>query len=145
MGAAAFTYPRMAQHLLKKTLMDTVLIIEDDEHISGLLKFLLERHGFETRMAADGRAADQLIAATSEPPGLILLDVMLPYHDGFELMRTIRQKSGWEQVPVIMLTAKSMERDIVRAFDAGANDYIVKPFQPTELLARLRRFIRVSA
>ncbi len=125
--------------------MDTVLIIEDDEHISGLLKFLLERHGFETRMAADGRAADQLIAATSEPPGLILLDVMLPYHDGFELMRTIRQKSGWEQVPVIMLTAKSMERDIVRAFDAGANDYIVKPFQPTELLARLRRFIRVSA
>ncbi len=125
--------------------METVLIIEDDEHIAGLLKFLLERHAFVTRLADNGRAAIELIDASDAPPSLILLDVMLPYHDGFELMRIIRQKSGWEQVPVIMLTAKNMERDIVRAFDAGANDYIVKPFQPTELLARLRRFIRVSA
>ncbi len=125
--------------------METVLIIEDDEHIAGLLKFLLDRHGFETRMASDGRAAKALIASTDTAPGLILLDVMLPYHDGFELMQAIRQKPDWQQVPVIMLTAKSMERDIVRAFDAGANDYIVKPFQPTELLARLRRFLRVTA
>ncbi len=125
--------------------METVLIIEDDEHIAGLLKFLLDRHGFETRMASDGRAANTLIASIASPPSLILLDVMLPYHDGFERMQTIRQKPDWQQVPVIMLTAKSMERDIVRAFDAGANDYIVKPFQPTELLARLRRFLRVTA
>lgn len=125
--------------------MDNVLIIEDDEHIAGLLKFLLERHGFATKVADNGRTALELIATAETPPGLVLLDVMLPYHDGFELMRTIRQQPGWAQVPVIMLTAKNMERDIVRAFDAGANDYIVKPFQPTELLARLRRFIRVSA
>ncbi len=125
--------------------METVLIIEDDEHIAGLLKFLLERHGFETRLATDGRAASGLIEQTDPPPTLILLDVMLPYHDGFELMQTIRQKPDWQQVPVIMLTARSMERDIVRAFEAGANDYIVKPFQPTELLARLRRFLRVTA
>ncbi len=125
--------------------MDTVLIIEDDEHIGGLLKFLLERHGFDTRMAADGRAAAALIDSAETLPALILLDVMLPYHDGFELIAQIRAKAGWQAVPVIMLTAKSMERDIVRAFDAGANDYIVKPFQPTELLARLRRFMKVPA
>ncbi len=125
--------------------MDNVLIIEDDEHIAGLLKFLLERHGFATQVADNGRTAIELVTTAATPPSLVLLDVMLPYHDGFELMRTIRQQPGWAQVPVIMLTAKNMERDIVRAFDAGANDYIVKPFQPTELLARLRRFIRVSA
>ena len=125
--------------------MDNVLIIEDDEHIAGLLKFLLERHGFAAKVADNGRTALELITTADESPSLVLLDVMLPYHDGFELMRTIRQQPGWAQVPVIMLTAKNMERDIVRAFDAGANDYIVKPFQPTELLARLRRFIRVSA
>ncbi len=124
--------------------MEQVLIIEDDEHIRGLLKFLLERHGFETRLAADGRAAREAIESM-DAPRLVLLDVMLPYHDGFELMQMIRRQPGWAEVPVIMLTAKNVERDIVRAFDAGANDYIVKPFQPTELLARLRRFLRVAA
>lgn len=126
-------------------MMGNVLIIEDDEHIGGLLTFLLQRHDFETQLASDGRAAQALIEAADAPPSLVLLDVMLPYLDGFELIRAIRQQPGWETVPVIMLTAKSMERDIVRAFEAGANDYIVKPFQPTELLARLRRFIRVPA
>ncbi len=124
--------------------MEQVLIIEDDEHIGGLLKFLLERHGFEPLLATDGRAGADAIARI-DPPRLVLLDVMLPYHDGFDLMQMIRRQPGWAEVPVIMLTAKNMERDIVRAFDAGANDYIVKPFQPTELLARLKRFLRVAA
>ncbi len=125
--------------------MDTVFVIEDDEHIGMLLKLLLERHGYQVQRATDGNQAERLIADSDEVPGLILLDVMLPYRDGFELMRQIRARPGWQAVPVIMLTAKAMERDIVRAFDAGANDYIVKPFQPTELLARLRRFLRVAA
>lgn len=124
--------------------MEHVLIIEDDEHIGGLLKFLLERHGFDTLLTTDGRAGAEAIGRI-DPPRLVLLDVMLPYHDGFELMQMIRRQPGWSDVPVIMLTAKNMERDIVRAFDVGANDYIVKPFQPTELLARLKRFLRVPA
>jgi DNA-binding response OmpR family regulator len=66
---------------------------------------------------------------------------MLPYIDGFELVKTIRAKADWNKVPIIMLTAKTMEQDIVRALDAGANDFILKPFQPNELLARLRRFL----
>lgn len=125
--------------------MDTVFVIEDDEHIGMLLKLLLERHGYQVQRAADGNQAERLIADSDEEPGLILLDVMLPYRDGFELMQQIRARPGWQDIPVIMLTARAMERDIVRAFDAGANDYIVKPFQPTELLARLRRFMRVAA
>jgi len=70
---------------------------------------------------------------------LVLLDVMLPYVDGFELLRKIRAQVTWSKVPIIMLTAKSQEQTIVRALDQGANDYIVKPFRPGELLARIRR------
>ncbi len=125
--------------------MDTVFVIDDDEHIGMLLQLLLERHGYQVQRAADGKQAERLIADSEMMPRLILLDVMLPYRDGFELMQQIRARQGWESIPVIMLTAKAMERDIVRAFDAGANDYIVKPFQPTELLARLRRFSRETA
>jgi DNA-binding response OmpR family regulator len=69
--------------------------------------------------------------------------VMLPFFDGFQLVRILRAQPGWETVPVIMLTAKTQESDIVRALDAGANDYIVKPFQPKELLARVRRLARL--
>lgn len=124
----------------------TVMVIEDDEHIGMLLELLLVRHGYEVRRAVDGNQAAHMIADSEQVPNLILLDVMmLPFRDGFELMRVIRARDGWNAVPVIMLTAKTMERDIVRAFDAGANDYIVKPFQPSELMARLRRFIRVKA
>ena len=67
------------------------------------------------------------------------MDVMLPYVGGFELITEIRQTSGWERVPVIMLTSKSQERDVLRAFDAGVNDYVVKPFRPEEFVARVRR------
>ncbi|MNL83724.1 Phosphate regulon transcriptional regulatory protein PhoB [compost metagenome] len=69
---------------------------------------------------------------------------MLPYADGFQLVSQIRAKPNWESVPIVMLTAKSQEKDIVRALDAGANDYVLKPFQPQELMARLRRFLKVA-
>jgi DNA-binding response OmpR family regulator len=82
----------------------------------------------------------------SQPaPDLVLLDVMLPYVDGFEIIGLIRAQAGWEGVPVLMLTAKNTERDTVRALDAGADDFVIKPFQPQELLARLRRFIKPAA
>jgi DNA-binding response OmpR family regulator len=76
------------------------------------------------------------------PPELILLDVMLPFIDGFELLEQIRSKQNWSNVPIIMLTSKAQEKNIVRALEAGADDYIVKPFQPEELVARVRRFVR---
>lgn len=70
------------------------------------------------------------------------MDIMLPYHDGLELIERLRAQAGWAQVPVLMLTAKAREADIVRALELGADDYVTKPFQPEELLARIRRLLR---
>ncbi|OWW21003.1 response regulator transcription factor [Noviherbaspirillum denitrificans] len=122
--------------------MPPIMVVEDDDHISQILKFMLERQGWRTLLATDGLAARKLVEEGQERPALILLDVMLPYIDGFELVQIVRKTPGWENIPIVMLTAKNMERDIVRALDAGANDYIVKPFQPNELLARVRRFLK---
>lgn len=136
----------------QKTLMSenqptalSIFVAEDDEHIAQLLRFMLERQGYHVVHAADGRAATAHIETAEQRPALVLLDMMLPYVDGFQLVRTVRARSGWEDVPILVLTAKTMERDIVRALDAGANDYVLKPFQPNELLARVRRFLSLPA
>jgi len=118
----------------------TVLVVEDDVHIAQVLTFMLERQGYRVVYAGDGRAAVQQIVS-SPVPDLVLLDVMLPFVDGFEVLGLIRAREGWQTVPVLMLTAKNGEQDTVRALDAGANDFIIKPFQPLELLARLRRYL----
>ena len=121
----------------------TALIIEDDPSIGMLLEFLLEREGFTPRLLAEGRSAQSAIE-DGAVPALVLLDIMLPYVDGIELLRQIRQKDDWERSAVIMLTTKSHESDIVRALELGANDYVVKPFQPTELIARIRRHVKLA-
>lgn len=123
----------------------SVLVVEDDEHIAQLLKFILERQDYAVTIAADGRVARLLIESTAIPPDLILLDVMLPYVDGFELVRIIRAQASWKSTPIVMLSGKTVEQDIVRALDAGVNDYMIKPFQPDELLARVRRYMREPA
>jgi DNA-binding response OmpR family regulator len=125
-------------------LRPVALVVEDDEHIGQLLKFMLERVGYTVALAADGRAAQAHIQSQSAP-AVALLDVMLPYLDGLQLVGLVRGQPGWESVPVIMLTAKAQERDIARALAAGANDYVVKPFQPEELLTRLRRWAPTGA
>jgi len=126
-----------------QTSSQTILIVEDDEDMVTLLQFLLEREGYQAIVATEGRQARTLIETLS-PPRLVLLDVMLPYHNGFELVTYIRSKEPWHGVPIVMLTADSAERDIVRALDAGASDYVVKPFNPKELMARLRRFLKTA-
>lgn len=120
-----------------------ILMVEDEEDIAFLIRFMLERHGFVVEYAADGRQALEKLANTS-PPDLTLMDIMLPYHDGLELIERLRAQPGWERVPVLMLTAKAREGDIVRALELGADDYVTKPFQPEELLARIRRLLRRS-
>ncbi len=116
------------------------IVVEDDLDIGRLLRFILEREGFRVTLYGDGRLAAARMGA-GELPALVVLDVMLPYVSGYELLESIRKAPGWEQVPVLMLTAKSREGDIVRALDAGANDYVTKPFQPAELKARIRRLV----
>ena len=94
--------------------------------------------------AADGQQAQTMIDQMP-PPTLVLLDIMLPYLNGLQLLAHIRQKAEWKHVPIIMLTADSNERDIEQALAAGANDYMVKPFNPRELTARLQRFVKVAS
>ncbi|MHB0852956.1 response regulator [Stutzerimonas nitrititolerans] len=118
-----------------------ILMVEDEEDIAFLIRFLLERHGFIVEHAADGRQALERLTSI-EPPDLALMDIMLPYHDGLELIGRLRAQVGWEAVPVLMLTAKAREADVVRALELGADDYVTKPFQPEELLARIRRLLR---
>ena len=98
---------------------------------------MLERGGYRVELATDGHAAQVRIEA-GEPPAVMLLDVMLPHVDGLQLVTLLRRQPAWASVPVLMLSAKAQERDVARALQAGATDYIVKPFQPQDLLARVR-------
>jgi DNA-binding response OmpR family regulator len=106
--------------------------------ISHLIDHLLRRRGFTVQVASDGHQADELLD-TLPPPAVVILDVMLPFVDGFTLVERLRRTPGWASVPVIMLTSKSQESYVVRAFGAGVNDYVIKPFRPEELVARVRR------
>lgn len=116
----------------------TILIVEDDEVTSYMLEFLLQREGYTVTKANDGKEALKLIE-NSKPFDIVLLDIMIPYINGFELVSHIRSQPAWGKTPVLMLSGKSQEKDIVKALDSGATDYIVKPFQPGEVLARIRK------
>jgi two-component system OmpR family response regulator len=115
-----------------------VLVVEDEQRMAGLLKRALEEEGYAVDVATDG--PDGLWMATENPYGAIVLDVMLPGMDGFKVCRQLRQKEVW--APVLMLTARDDVGDRVRGLDAGADDYLVKPFSLMELAARLRALAR---
>lgn len=114
-----------------------ILIVEDDTTIAGWLKLFLEQEGFAVETAHDGAAGLNL--ARSLAPDLIILDLMLPRLDGMELCRTLRRESD---VPIIMLTARAALADRTRGLDSGADDYVVKPFDPEEVAARAKAVLR---
>ncbi len=119
----------------------SLLIVEDDVHMSYLLGYLAEKERFAVERIADGREAVQRIDA-GPAVDLVLLDIMLPYTDGFELLERLRGNPAWKNVPVIILTSRTREHDAVRALSLGADDYLTKPFSPAELVARIRRRIQ---
>ena len=116
-----------------------VLIADDEPLLTDLLEFRLGAKGLATTVARDGREA--LAKFEEERPAAVVLDAMMPVHDGFEVLRRIRETYDAGQVPIIMLSARRSEEDIVGALEAGANDYLVKPFLPEELLIRLKRLL----
>jgi DNA-binding response OmpR family regulator len=118
-----------------------ILVVEDDEITIHILNFLLSRENFEIRLAKDGNQALEIIS--SQPPTrAILLDVILPYMSGLDLIPRIRQNSQWRNVPIIVLTTDTTEQHVIQALDTGADDYVLKPFRTGELMARLRRVLR---
>ena len=116
---------------------ERVLVVEDDRSVRETATLLLERAGLRVTAVADGRQALEEVAG--QRFDLIVLDVMLPFVDGFEVCRTIRRDS---QVPIVMLTARSDTADVVTGLELGADDYLTKPFQAAELLARIRAALR---
>ena len=116
---------------------EKILVVDDERPIADILKFNLEREGYQVLLAYDGEAAVEL--ALRELPDVIVLDIMLPGLDGFEACRRIRERSA---VPIIMLTAKEEESDKVQGLELGADDYVTKPFSPRELVARVRAILR---
>jgi two-component system phosphate regulon response regulator PhoB len=117
-----------------------VLIVEDEAPLVTMLRYNLEREGFAVDAAGDGEEA--LLRIAERRPDAVLLDWMLPLVSGLEVCRQIRRAPATRSLPVIMLTARGAEGDRIRGLDSGADDYVVKPFSPSELVARLRAVIR---
>jgi two-component system alkaline phosphatase synthesis response regulator PhoP len=120
-----------------------VLVVEDDEDVRGLLVRTLEREGYAVSSAQSGEEA--LRIALKAPPNLIILDIMLPGIDGIEVCRQLRADTKTRGVPIVMLTAKSEDVDIVLGLEMGADDYITKPFSPRVLVSRLKAVLRRRA
>lgn len=118
----------------------TALYVEDNEEIAFLMKAILEREGFEICHYLNGSDAVAHVHSMA-PASIVILDIMIPYLDGFQLIREIREQDNWAGVPILMVSAKSREQDIVQALELGANDYVTKPFRPPELLARIKRLL----
>jgi len=116
-----------------------VLVADDDPDILTLVGFRLERAGYEVLPARDGEEA--LALALERQPDLAILDVMLPKLDGYEVTQRLRSNQATSGMPVILLTARVQEADITRGFEAGADDYIKKPFSPQELRARVQAIL----
>ncbi len=120
----------------------SVLVVDDEPNIVLSLEFLMKREGFDVRVAEDGEAA--LAAVEERVPDLILLDVMMPKRDGFDVCQTIRANPAWKNVRIIMLTAKGREVEREKGMALGADDYITKPFSTREVVERVRQFLGVE-
>ena len=118
----------------------TVLVIDDERDVIELVRYNLEKNGFEVVAARDGKSG--VAAAKASPPDIVMLDLMMPEMDGLEVCRTLRSEPKTKRVPVIMLTAKAAEADRVVGLEMGADDYIVKPFSPREMVARVKAVLR---
>ena len=116
-----------------------VLAADDDEDILDLVAFRLERSGYTVLVARDGEEALKL--AAKELPDLAVLDVMMPKVDGFEVTRRLRADEATSRMPIILLTARSQDADVQQGFEAGADDYLRKPFSPQELRARVQAIL----
>ena len=121
----------------------TILVVEDEPNIVESLSFLMKKAGFVVRVARDGNTAIRTIE--SEAPDLVLLDIMMPRRDGYEVCRTIRANPDWDDVRIIMLSAKGRDLDRRKGLELGADDYITKPFSTREIVERVHEILGTKA
>lgn len=114
-----------------------ILVVDDERHIVRLIQVNLERAGYQVLTAFDGK--EGLKKVSSEKPDLVVLDVMMPYLDGFEVLKRMKADSAMKDIPVIMLTAKAQDADVFRGWASGVDMYLTKPFNPMELLTFTKR------
>jgi two-component system, OmpR family, alkaline phosphatase synthesis response regulator PhoP len=120
-----------------------ILAVDDERHIVRLVEVNLARAGYQVVTAYDGREALQKVE--SEKPDLVVLDVMMPYMDGFEVLRNLKANAATADIPVIMLTAKAQDADVFRGWQSGVDCYLTKPFNPMELLTFVKRIFDSQA
>ncbi len=114
-----------------------ILVCDDERHIVRLIQVNLEKQGYQVVTAYDGKEGLEKIR--SEKPNLVVLDVMMPYMDGFEVLKNLRRDVEFENLPVIMLTAKAQDKDVFEGYHYGADMYLTKPFNPNELVTFVKR------
>ena len=117
-----------------------LLVVDDDELLSELIAHKLSQVGYDVSLAEDGEKA--LVAIEADPPDAIILDGMMPGIDGFDVLRTIKANPETSSIPIIMLSARTMEKDVVGGLSLGADEYMVKPFMVEELVMRLNRLLK---
>jgi DNA-binding response OmpR family regulator len=116
-----------------------IVLAEDEPQIARLIEFKLKKEGYSVTWKENGEEA--LKAIKTEEPDLVILDVMMPVMDGYEVLRRLKEDENLKSIPVVMLTARAQEKDVVKGINLGAEDYITKPFHPAELLARVKRIV----
>ena len=119
-----------------------IIVIEDEKDILDVLEYNLKREGFRVSTLSDGKAGLKMVR--QDKPDLVLLDIMLPEIDGLEICRILKSETSTRNIPIIMLTAKEEESDVVLGLGLGADDYVTKPFSPKELIARIKALLRRS-
>ena len=123
--------------------MSRILIVEDDNDIAALIAHYLDKSGYSSEIVSDGGRA--LTVARETPPDLVILDLMLPSLNGLDVCKALRADNRTAALPIIMLTARGEESERILGLDSGADDYVVKPFNPNELMARVRALLRRTA
>jgi two-component system, OmpR family, alkaline phosphatase synthesis response regulator PhoP len=122
--------------------MAKVLVIEDDEHIWKLIEYRLKKEKYDLIWASDGLKALEILETIK--PDLIISDIMVPYMDGIQILKKIKTDNELKDIPVIMLTSKAQEKDIVKGLELGAQDYMSKPFSPSELILRVNKALKTN-
>ncbi len=120
--------------------MAKVLVIEDDAHIWKMIEYKLKKEKHDLTWASDGLKAMEALEAMK--PDLIISDIMVPYMDGIQILKKIKKMDNLKDIPVIMLTSKAQEDDIIRGLELGAQDYMAKPFSPAELILRVNKALK---
>ena len=125
--------------MMKSFYTPRILVADDDLIVQQFVSSILVQNRYEVFTASDGRQA--LDAIHELKPDLVILDLIMPYRDGYEVLRLLREKKETRKIPVIILSAKSREEDVIRGLEAGAEDFMVKPFNALELVARARKIL----